>query len=305
MSRETKTDRLVRSIIDNVTEHTHELINLVNNPGTREAEVEVFIQSFLKSCLGFSATNGYSIRAQETKGRHRPDLIVLKDDQPVLVAEIKRLGFDLQKSEFRSGKVQLKEYLNQFDSVRWGLISNGYELLLFDFSDSTKNGIEVLSFDFRSYSEDHQIETTKKTIEEMCYDLVDLHETAYTSKDWEEFAIEATAFSPESLAKAILANDCVKVIARAIRGEYDYKADTAVLTDHIYSLIVSGLNDAVCDWNDLKHAELNKFVKSQKRIGRKTKRSRTKDGAPTAENVAASVMELVSEVSGIGEKKPA
>jgi len=288
MSRETKTDRLVRTIMDNVTEHTHELINLVNNPNTREADVEVFIQSFLKSCLGFSATNGYSIRAQETKGRHRPDLIVLKGDQPVLVAEIKRLGFDLQKSEFRSGKVQLKEYLNQFESVRWGLISNGYELLLFDFSDSTKNGIEVLSFDFRSYSEQHQVETAKKQIEEMCYDLADFHENAFASREWEEFAVEATAFSPESLAKAVLAHDCIKVIARAIRGEHDYKADIEVLTDHVYSLIVNGLDDAVCDWNEVKQAELNKFIKSQKRLGRKSRRPRVKeDAAPEGQPAVA------------------
>ncbi|MBC7661543.1 MAG: type I restriction enzyme HsdR N-terminal domain-containing protein [Chitinophagaceae bacterium] len=275
MSRETKTDRLVRTISENVLEHIHELKTLVANPGVKELDVERFIQSFMRACLGFSASNGYAIRPQEIKGRHRPDLIVQKNDKPVLVCEIKKLGFDLQKSEFRSGKVQLKEYLNQFENVRWGILSNGYELLLFDFQDQTKNGIQVLSFDFRSYSEQN-IETTKKIVEEMCYDLADFHESSFSTKAWEEFAIEATAFSPESLAKAILSHDCVRSIARIIRGEHDYKADTEVLSDHIQNLIVNGLDDIVRDWNEVKQAELSKFIKSQKRVGRKVRQARIK-----------------------------
>ncbi len=275
MARETKTDRLVRTISENVTEHVHELKTIIANPNVKELDVERFIQSFIRSCLGFSAGSGYVIRPQETKGRHRPDLIVQKNDKPILVCEIKKLGFDLQKSEFRSGKVQLKEYLNQFEGVRWGILSNGYEMLLFDFQDQTKNGIQVLSFDFRSYSE-QGLETTKKTIEEMCYDLVDFHESAFSNKAWDEFAIEATAFSPESLAKAILSHDCVRLIARIIKGEHDYKADTEVLTDHIQNLVVNGLDDSVADWNEVKQAELNKFIKSQKRVGRKVRHARVK-----------------------------
>jgi hypothetical protein len=294
MSRETKADRLVRTISENVSEHIHELKTIVSNPNVKELDVERFIQSFMRSCLGFSATNGYVIRPQETKGRHRPDLIIHKNDKPVLVCEIKKLGFDLQKSEFRSGKVQLKEYLNQFEGVRWGMLSNGYEILLFDFQDQTKNGIQVLSFDFRSYSE-QGLETTKKIVEEMCYDLVDLHESAFSSRAWEESALEATAFSPESLAKAILSNDCVRMIARLIRGEHDYKADTEVLSDHIQNLIIKGLDDSVADWNEVKLAELNKFIKSQKRVGRKARQARIKGEVDAIE--VSKLEETVTEVT--------
>jgi hypothetical protein len=38
----------------------------------KEADVEVWAQSFLKNALGFTVTNGYSIRAQESKGKMRP-----------------------------------------------------------------------------------------------------------------------------------------------------------------------------------------------------------------------------------------
>jgi hypothetical protein len=83
MARETKVDRLVRTISENVLEHLHELKTIIANPNTKEFKVERFIQSFLRSCLGFSASNNYAIRPQEVKGRHRPDLVVLKNDKPV------------------------------------------------------------------------------------------------------------------------------------------------------------------------------------------------------------------------------
>ena len=284
MSKENKTDRLVRTLIDSVTEHTYELKNLANSSSTKELDVERFIQSFLKSCLGFSASAGYFAKPQEIKGKHRPDIILTKNDKPVIVIEIKKLGFDFQKSEFRSGKVQLKEYLNQLDGVRWGILSNGFELVLLDFGDKTKNGVEVLSFDFRDHLENFEI--NKKLVEELVYDLVDFHETSFASKLWEEMAVEATAFSPDSLARAMLSTECIKLISKTLRGEYSYKADSDILSDRVYDLLTLGLQHSRGDWNELKAAELSKYLKAQKRAARKTRKSRNKDeGTSTEQNL--------------------
>lgn len=272
MARETKQDRIVRNIFDQVTEHLHELKTLENNPTTKEMDIERWGQSFLKTCLGYSSSSGYSIRAQETKGKMRPDLIVLKDDRPIFVVEVKKLGYDLNKSNFRSGKIQLSEYLNLIGNVQWGMLTNGYEWKLFDFSQSQYGGVEVSSFDLRSDAD--TIDTNKKAIEEQCYEFIDLHESTFSSDLWDELSTEALAFSPESLARAILSHDVIKHVARSIRGEHEYKANIEILTDKVYWLLEQGLNDVINGWSEPKQAELQKFIKSQKRASRKTKRAR-------------------------------
>src|ERR1035437_826506 len=119
-------------MLDQVTEHLHELKLLEANPSVKESDVEIWAQGFLKNCLGYLASAGYSIRSQETKGKHRPDLIVMKDEKPVLLIEVKKLGFNLNRSDFRSGKVQIGEYLQALGNVKWGILTNGTEWKLFD-----------------------------------------------------------------------------------------------------------------------------------------------------------------------------
>lgn len=292
MAKETKQDRIVRAIFEQVTEHLHEMKTLEANVNAKEMDVERWAQSFLKNCLGYTASSGYSIRAQESKGKMRPDLILLHNDKPKFVVEVKKFGFDLNKSDFRSGKVQLKEYLNQIGEVRWGMLTNGVEWKLFDFSQPQYGGIEVCSFDLKSDAD--IIDTNKKAVDDQCYELLDLHESSLASSAWDELAKEAMAFSPESLAKAILSTDVVKHIARQVRGEHEYKANREVLSDKVYHLLEQGLNDAIKGWNDAKAAEMHKYLKAQKRASRKTKRAKVKDEAPiteiaTAEPVTPSV----------------
>src|SRR5262245_7082220 len=117
MAKESKQDRIVRLMMDNMTEQFHELKTLDGNPNCKEMDVERWAQTFLKSCLGFSASNGYTVKAQEQKGKMRPDLIVYQGESPIFVIEVKRLGFDLNKSDFRCGKVQLQEYLYSLGKV--------------------------------------------------------------------------------------------------------------------------------------------------------------------------------------------
>ncbi|RYZ84234.1 MAG: hypothetical protein EOP04_18395 [Proteobacteria bacterium] len=271
MARETKQDRIVRSISDQVAEHLHELKTIEANPNNRENDVEVWIQSFLKNCLGYMSSSGHQIRAQDTKGKMRPDLIVYKHEKPTFVVEVKKIGFDLGKSDFRSGKTQLFEYLSHIGGVKWGLLSNGHEWRLYDFSQPGYGGIEIFSFDLRNESD--VIDLNKKAIEELCYDLYNLHEASYSTEAWDELSKEALAFSPESLSRAILSNDVVRLISRIIRGEHDFKANQEVLTDKIYELIENGLDDSIPGWNETKQAEFHKYIKSQKRASRKTKRS--------------------------------
>lgn len=272
MAKETKQDRIVRGILDQVTEHLHELKTLDANPNVKELDIERWAQSFLRNCLGYTSSSGYTISAQETKGKLRPDLIVLRDSKPVFVVEIKKLGFDLNKSDFRSGKTQLNEYLNQIGNVRWGMLTNGVDWKLFDFSQPQYGGIEICSFDLKS--EGDIIEIAKKAVEEQCYELYDFHEASFSGTSWPELSKEAMAFSPESLAKAILSVDVVKYIARFVKGEHEFKANHEILSDKLYWLLEQGLNDAIIGWNEAKAAEIQKFLKAQKRAGRKVKRSK-------------------------------
>ena len=247
MARETKQDRTVRAILDQTIEHLHELKSLEANTSTKELDVERWAQSFLRNCLGYTASASYTIRAQETKGRMRPDLVVIHNEKPVFVVEVKKLGFDLNKSDFRSGKVQLNEYLNQIGNVRWGMLTNGIEWKLFDFSQPEYGGIEISNFDLKS---EDTIDLSKKAVEEQCYELLDLHESSFTTKEWPELAKEAMAFSPESLSKAILSADVVRYIAKFVKGEHEFKANHEILTDRLYWLLEQGLNDAIAGWNE-------------------------------------------------------
>lgn len=286
MAKETKQDRIVRGMIDQVTEHLHELKTLEANPNAKEMDVERWAQSFLKNCMGFTSSTGFGIRAQEAKGKMRPDLIVLLNEKPIFVVEVKKLGFDLSKSDFRNGKVQLSEYLNTLGGIRWGILTNGHEWKLYDFSQPQYGGVEVSAFDLRSDSD--TIDITKKIVEDQCYEMLDLHECSFSNDVWADLAKEALAFSPESLAKAILSVDVVKYIGKSIRGEHEFKANHEVLTDKVYWLLEQGLNDAINGWNETKAVEFQKYIKSQKRASRKTKRSKK---ASTPDAAAAPVVE--------------
>lgn len=295
MARETKQDRIVRNMFDQVMEHLHELKAIEANVNAKEMDVERWAQSFLKNCVGYASSSGYSIRAQETKGKMRPDLIVLKNEKPIFIVEVKKLNFDLGKADFRSGKAQLSEYLNTLGGVKWGMLTNGIEWKLFDFSQPQYGGIEISAFDLKSDTD--IIEVTKKAVEEQCYELLDFHESSFTSKSWDDLAKEALAFAPESLAKAILSSDVVKYIAKSIRGEHEFKANQEILTDKVYWLLEQGLNDAINGWNDTKVSEFQKYIKSQKRASRKTRRGKKNDSntvsnLPTEENKSTEFNDL-------------
>ena len=273
MAKETKQDRAVRAMIDQVTEHLHELKNLDASQATKESDVERWCASFIKSCLGYASSAGFTIKSQETKCKLRPDLIVTKGDKPLFLIEVKKMGFDFDKSDFRSGKIQLSEYLNAAGGVKFGMLTNGCEWKLYDFSNPQYGGIEMARFDLKSGDGD-TFTLDKKSVEDLCYDMFDFHEQSFSNELWYELAREATAFSPDSLAKAILSSDVVKYIGKSIRGEHDYKANPEVLTDKIFCLLELGLNEAVSGWNENKAAELQKYVKSQKRAVRKTRKKK-------------------------------
>jgi hypothetical protein len=287
MAKECKQDRLVRQIMDATTEHIHELKALETNPNTKELEVERWAQSFLKSCLGYSASNGYSIRAQEQKGKQRPDLIVYQDEKPIFVVEVKKLGFDLNKSDFRSGKIQLQEYLYSLGKVPFGFLCNGHEWKLYDFNNSL-GIVEIFSIDLRG--EDDKLQTGKKAIEDNCYEMVNFHETSFRDKEWPELSKEATAFSPESLTRAILSANVIKLISKEIRGEHEYKACTDTLFHKVYDLISLGLDDTMKDFNEVKQAEFQKYIKSQMRLTRRVK----KTAKATPSDMNASSAEVTS-----------
>jgi len=271
MTRETKQDRVVRLMLDQMTEHIIELKALENNPNTKESEVEKWAQTFLKSCLGYSVSNGYSIKAQDQKGKLRPDLVIYKGEKPIFVIEIKKLGFDFEKSDFRSGKIQLKEYLSSFEDVPYGFLCNGYEWKLYDFTNK-QNPIEIQKVSLKN---DGLIcDTTKKQVEEMCYDFSSFHEYAYCGNEWSDLSKEATAFSPDSLARAILTSNVMKSITKEIRGEHEFKACTDLLYEKVYNLLSVGLDDSLKGaFNPEKKAEFEKYIKNQIKQARKSKKT--------------------------------
>jgi hypothetical protein len=284
MAKETKQDRTVRQMLEQMTEHVVELRALEANPNCKESDVEKWAQTFLKSCLGYSVSNGYTIKAQEQKGKLRPDLVVYKGEKPIFVVEVKKLGFDFEKSDFRSGKVQLKEYLTNFEEVPYGFLCNGFEWKLFDFTNK-QNAIEIQKVDFKS--EGVLADTSKRQVEELCYDFTSFHEYAFCSGEWSDLAREATAFSPDSLARAILTSSVMKVITKEIRGEHEYKASTDLLYEKVYHLLSHGLDDTMKgSFNPEKKAEFEKFIKSQMRQARKAKKVQkvnTTQNEPTAQ----------------------
>lgn len=284
MAKETKQDRIVRVMHEQTVEHFHDLKSIANSPSCKESDVERWAQSFLKNCLGFSASLGFSIRAQETKGKLRPDLTVFKNDKPIFVVEVKKLGFDLNKSDFRSGKAQLSEYLSSLGGVKYGMLTNGTEWKLIEFSNGQVGGIEISSVDLLNGGD--AIDCSRKAVEDSCYDLLDFHECSYSDSTWTELSKEALAFSPESLARAILSADIVKSIARSIKGEHAFKANSEVLTDKIYWLLENGLDDTIHGWGEAKELEFQKYIRSQKRAAHKskgvTKRESVRAEAPLA-----------------------
>jgi hypothetical protein len=276
MARETKQDRTVRLMIDRMTEQLIELKALEESPNCKESDVEKWAENVLKSCLGYSVSNGYQIKSQEHKGKQRPDLVVYKGDTAIFVMEIKSLGFNFDKSDFRSGKIQLKEYLSTFENVPYGFLCNGYEWKLYDFTNK-QYPIEIQKVSFQNEENKNEekvlIESNRKSVEDKCYDFTCFHEYAFTDKEWAEFSKEATAFSPDSLAKAILSLNVMKLITKEIRGEHEYKATTELLYDKVYALLSEGLDDTMKDsFNAEKKAEFQKFIKGQLKQARKNKK---------------------------------
>lgn len=271
MSKETKQDRIVRQMMDQMTEHIVELRAFDTNPNCKESDVEKWAQTFLKSCLGYSVSNGYTIKSQDQKGKLRPDLVVYKGDKPIFVMEVKKLGFDFEKSDFRSGKLQLKEYLATFEDVPYGFLCNGYEWKLYDFTNK-QNAIEIQKVSFKE--EGILTDVSKKQVEDMSYEFSCFHEYAYSSSMWNDLSKEATAFSPDSLAKAILSSNVMKIITKEIRGEHEFKASIDLLYEKVFNLLSLGLDDTLKSaYNPEKKAEFEKYIKGQIKLTRKAKKA--------------------------------
>jgi hypothetical protein len=104
------------------------------------------------------------------------------------------------------------------------------------------------------------------------------------------------------LCKAILSFGVVKAISKVIRGEHEYKANTEVLFDKIYDLVNKGLNDSVPDWNEVKQAEMARYLRTQKREGQKRPRSARRDKTEL-ESVEPSTVDTQLENSVVDPKK--
>lgn len=268
-----------------LNEHLIELRQLAAS-NSKESHVEAWCQSLLKQVLGFSASSGYAVRNQEARGKLRFDVIVTladKPDQIVLVAEIKKLGADLNKSDLRSGKVQLGEYLKTLGNVRWGILTNGYEWRLYDFQSDF---ITVANTDLRG--EQQEIDTTPKVLEEMAWELLEFSSLYFGNATWDKMSTEAQALSPDSLARSILSIEVVKRISKALNEQHGYRVSVDTLTDKLAELLEFGLNDMLTCWNDAQRNELDRYIRSQKKRAKRTRRtaSPTPEGSEPAATAA-------------------
>lgn len=237
MPKESHEERLHREMIPNLMESLTELKTMVANGNTKESFVEAWCRGIVKRVLGFSATAGYNVVNQATHGKMRFDLVVTLSDNPdkiLLVAEIKRLGSDLSKSDFRSGKTQLKEYALSI-GTRWGILTNGCEWRLYDFQSDAISLREVVICEDVS-----NIDTSTKAVSDTAYDLAELS-SYYIDKGLADFSAEAQALSGDSLAKAVLSTDIMKKIAKYLHSQKRQLKKTRQ----------RGLNDAGADGADV------------------------------------------------------
>ena len=271
MARETRDEKRVNSMIPALTEHMIELKTLISNE-TKEAHVETWAMSLLKFVLGYSHANNYAIKQQETKGKSRFDLVIVKSDAPdqvVMLIEVKNYGTDLSRTNYRSGRGQLEEYLKTLNGVRWGILTNGVEWQLYDFKNDMICLCEISLDD-----EEGLIDMSASGIKEVAEDLLEISSYYYASKDWEKLSLEAQALSPDSLAKGILNPNCIKLINKYLSEEYDFKASNENLLSKLSDLLVYGLNERGGEWTDSRKAEFQKFVRSQKKFFTKAKRKK-------------------------------
>ena len=56
-----------------------------------------------------------------------------------------------------------------------------------------------------------------------------------------------------------------------------------MLIEKLYELLAKGLDDSISGWNEAKDLEFQKYLKSQKRIGRKPRRQSAKTTTITVE----------------------
>jgi hypothetical protein len=215
---------------------------------------------------------------------------------------VKKLGFDFSKSDFRNGKIQLAEYLSLSGKVRWGMLTNGYEFVLYDFSYETNTCVEVVHLDVRN--EEEKLEINKKLVEEAAWEAMDLHEVSFKDGAWEDLSREATAFSPDSLARAILSSSVVKFISREIKGEHELKVNPEILMSRLFDLLEKGLDDAIPGWNEMKRDELSEYTRAQLRASRKVRKKAKAVAVEVGALNVASVPETVA-ASVVPDKKVA
>jgi hypothetical protein len=224
----------------------------------------------MKQVLGFNPTS-YCIQSQKPHGKYCFDLAVSlanKPDKVILLVEVKKLGADLNKSDLRSGKLQLAEYLKTLGGVRWGILTNGYEWRLYDFkSDFTT----VTSTDIRN--EEQELDTSPKALEDTALDLLDFSAMYFQEGMWEELSTEAQALSPDSLARSILAIEVVKRIGKNLKEHRQYSAPLDILTGKLVELLERGLDDMLACWNEEQRKKLHHYIRSQIKLAKKTKRA--------------------------------
>jgi hypothetical protein len=249
MTRENKQDYIAANIFEQVSEHLYDLSTFASNP---KHQLELWIQSLMKECFEYVPENGYSILAHHSRTKKIPNLIVVKNNKPMLVVETRALGAGFEEGSEKNSD----EYIQAIGKIPWKIMTNGYEWSL---SDLKNGGVEILSFDLR---DNDALDLTKSGISENCKSLAELHSYSYEKGLWEQYSLDALAITSEALMKAMLSADVVTFMSKHIRGD-QYKVNPAVLIDRVYKLL---------HVQEETKPEMELHIKKQKRVGSRGKK---------------------------------
>jgi hypothetical protein len=226
--------------------------------GKKEADIVMYLVHFFHEALGYDIFHEIS-KEYQIKGKYCDIALKIEGEVGMLV-EAKQPGMRLVKKH-----IEQAEIYGMKSGIKWVLLTNGCEWRLFHLSYDEAEGIEstlVFSTDLiKSFEEKPNDVIEKFTL---------LHKKNFTKGELEKYFTKKTMLNPESLAKALFAEDVLK----SIRKEVNKGAEVRVGIEDIAKALKNLLDKEVLADMVIKIKKTRKATK--KKIPRK-KPERQKD----------------------------
>lgn len=181
MKKQLKPASLINSMSEGMIKQFHELKTIELKQTSKHSDVERWTERFLTTCLGYTTSKGYFVQKMEEHYEAGPDFMVFEGKTPLFVVELKKLGCNLNKYDYRYQELPVKTLMKTVGFVPYAFLTNGYEWRLYDLSNP--NFVqEIYSCDMRN--EVHEFEFDKKFVQHMCDDFFHFHAAHYAAKGW-------------------------------------------------------------------------------------------------------------------------